>query len=367
MPDSILGKAALGASVLTLAGIVQGEQTQLADAQNLGETPAALKVPMAEAAADGLDDADVNLCQDMVIGAGSRLSKEFLKSDEFSYKVGAKTVSAELTLGKPKLMSGNTLRALCSQVTKNSVSLQVVSKERIKGKKASKVKIWGRAATVSPAASAGLSKGSDTTIAKKNLTLPRKLTQKDVSSHRYGVRETVTSQPLLQVPHIDDTNSSGNIMGPMQTRKAVRTVWLTQSQLKNLGRQPGAGNGSVPSVPTSKPYSIDSPTYTRRTNRDNKECHGSSLAATYTIRQDHVGKMKLTLDQVQEADGKHGRWTLTGFKHICDVIISSQVGGESRLRFTKMINGVYEDPLSVDKLNDQNAKNFVNQLTVYAE
>jgi hypothetical protein len=255
VPDSIVGKLALGAGIVAFGAAAH--EASKADAQSLppgmtqidangqpitpgGTTTSAETLPEAASvapASPALDDADVKACQDMVIGQGKAPSRGFLKSEKFQFKRGTRTINAKVEVAQPNLMQNSAFKAACSAVTKNSVQLRIVSKPNVRSSssnvKNSPVKLWGKTVNVFPNISAEQSAKAGITSVSAKLTLPKRLTQRDIKNHRYGVRETVTSQPLIQMPHIDTTNPANNVPGPMEKRTSSRVVWLTKSQLIN--------------------------------------------------------------------------------------------------------------------------------------
>ena len=170
--------------------------------------------------APSLDNADVHLCQQSIIGTPG-FAKGLINSEKIHSKIGASSLKVNLQLNEIQMWSGEEFWYGCDSVTDNTLSLRLVV--RNKGKATAEgVSALLRADDDSRYSGVRFATTNRTTVLK----LTKKLTQNDIKSGKYGVRATIKSRPTIQVPHLDPYNGSGNFPGPMETVSRTTVKWL---------------------------------------------------------------------------------------------------------------------------------------------
>lgn len=173
-------------------------------------------------------DQDVEFCQDLATNRAQN-KIDFIASVKIKHKIGKKHITVNNGLRRLSAWEGNKFIYACSSVTHNYVRLRVVENMgNAKRPRAKDTKTIGKVV---------IARGNDSTKfdgiineivhTKKTISLPEKLTGKDLHKHKFGVKETIVSEPTIQVPYYDSANPTQDIPGPMKTvQSKPHILWL---------------------------------------------------------------------------------------------------------------------------------------------
>jgi hypothetical protein len=248
MPDQIRRPFAIAGSVAVLGGglataralgsspAIAQEAVSTETSSNPADSPNACQVPSDQSQLyDGCRDSsmdtnlDVAYCQDQATNRAQN-TIDMIASRKLKFKVGRKHIEAEEGLRRMELWAGKEFIYACPEVTRNYVKLQLVKNiGKSKDPRASDTRVIGKATIV---------RGDDSTEfngvfsrivkRKKILSLPRKLTTKDLRDHKFGVKDVIVSEPLIQVPYSDPMNPDRDIPGPMVTVESKPHItWIS--------------------------------------------------------------------------------------------------------------------------------------------
>lgn len=160
----------------------------------------------------------VSLCQDMATNKPAN-HVDMIASRKIHFKKGSSRVVVAEGINRLQVWIGPEFLYSCSEVTKNYVKLQLIQNAKASAHLHSKdARVIGKAS---------VAHGDDSTkfdgifgkvvIRKKALTLPHPLTAADLRNHRFGVKDTIVSAPLIQKPYVNESDPSQNVPGPMKT------------------------------------------------------------------------------------------------------------------------------------------------------
>lgn len=176
-----------------------------------------------------LTNLDENDCQGKAVDAEGNGGVDLIASRHIKSKVGSKRITVTEGIRRFELWFGNEWLYACTSITNNYVKLQLIEKTNNHSKDGLKsTRFIGNSSTISGDKSTSFSpKFQQVTTKKQVFKLPHALTKSELTHHKYGVRDTIVSEPLIQVPYIDNSNPESSVPGPMLVRQSKpHTTWI---------------------------------------------------------------------------------------------------------------------------------------------
>jgi hypothetical protein len=186
-----------------------------------------LTKPCDESARFSLTDVEVQGCEDAAIGKDSPTGIDFIAWRRFHDSPGSRTVQINEGLRRFEVWSGEQFLYACAKVTRDIVRQQIV--ERVSGRSHPSIRSVGKIVVVHGDDSTkfpGVRDPGKVVPTHSTLKLPRVLTQADLRAHRWGIKDTIVTIPLLQKPYVNADNPNSSVTGPMKTESKQHISWL---------------------------------------------------------------------------------------------------------------------------------------------